>query len=389
MNKKQFRDFESAREFARSLNLKSQITWNEYCKLGDKPEDIPAKPSQTYKNEWQGWGDFLGTGNVHKKQFSSFKKVRRYVVSLNLKSANEWREYCKLGKKPDDIPSHPHIIFKNNGWRGWGDFLGTGTIALYNIEYLSFNEARAFVRGLRLKNQNEWRDYCKLGEKPEGIPVNPDTKYKKDFKGYGDWLGTGTVASQLIQYRSFQEARKFVRSLGLKNHKEWTEYCKSGDKPEDIPATPNKTYKNKGWKNNGDWIGTGRIHNKDIQYRSFQEAREFARALNLKGQKEWREYCKSGDKPEDIPTNPQRTYKKEWKGLGDWTGTGNIAPFNKQYRSFQEAREFVRKLGLKNHKEWTEYCKSGDKPEDIPAKPWETYKEWNIKRRENLNEKTV
>ena len=50
------------------------------------------------------------------------------------------------------------------------------------------------------------------------------------------------------------------------------------------------------------------------QFRDFEEAREFVRSLNLKGQKEWHEYCKSGKKPDDIPQKPERTYKNEWKG---------------------------------------------------------------------------
>ena len=48
----------------------------------------------------------------------------------------------------------------------------------------------------------------------------------------GDWLGTGTVARRLRQYRSFKEARAFVRSLGLKSEAEWCAYCKSGKKPD-------------------------------------------------------------------------------------------------------------------------------------------------------------
>ena len=37
----------------------------------------------------------------------------------------------------------------------------------------------------------------------------------------GDWLGTGTVATHLRKYRSFKEARAFVRGLGLKSQAEW------------------------------------------------------------------------------------------------------------------------------------------------------------------------
>jgi len=43
--------------------------------------------------------------------------------------------------------------------------------------------------------------------------------------------------------------------LGLKSRKEWRDYSKSGKKPDDIPANPDNTYKNKGWNGWGDWLG--------------------------------------------------------------------------------------------------------------------------------------
>ena len=75
----------------------------------------------------------------------------------------------------------------------------------------------------------------------------------------GDWLGTGTIAPRLREYRSFKEARAFVRRLGLKSQCEWRAYCKSGKKPDDIPANPNRTYAKAGWAGMGDWLGTGTV----------------------------------------------------------------------------------------------------------------------------------
>ena len=65
--------------------------------------------------------------------------------------------------------------------------------------------------------------------------------------------------------------------------------------------------------------------------------------------------------------------------MGDWLDTGTVAHKDRIFRPFTEAREFVRSLGIKNHKEWRAYCKSGSKPDDIPAHPWDVYKEWNKK----------
>jgi hypothetical protein len=44
-----------------------------------------------------------------------------------------------------------------------------------------------------------------------------------------------------------------------------------------------------------------------------------------------------------------------------------------QIRSFHKARIFARSLGLKSGTEWSNYCNSGKKPADIPAKPGRAY----------------
>jgi hypothetical protein len=67
----------------------------------------------------------------------------------------------------------------------------------------------------------------------------------------------------------------------------------------------------------GDWLGTGTIATLQREYRPFEEAREYIRKLGINTQEEWREYRKSDNKPPDIPANPNRTYKEEWKGWGD------------------------------------------------------------------------
>jgi hypothetical protein len=324
-------------------------------------------------------GDWIGTGSIASslREYRPFEEARDFVHKLKLKSGEEWRDYCKSGQKPEDIPSNPDKTYKQDGWKGMGDWLGSGSIANFLREYISFEEAKEFVHNLKLKSQKEWFQYCKSGQKPEVIPANPDKIYKQDdWKGFGDWLGTGSVSSHLREYKSFEEARDFVHMLKLKSLKEWKKYCKTGHKPEDIPTNPNRTYKQDGWKGWGDWIGSDTVAPHLREYKSFEEAMEFVHELKLKGVKEWREYCKSGLKPDDIPANPDNIYKQDgWKGFGDWIGSGSVANFLKEFKSFEIARDFVHKLMFKNQKEWRDYCKSGQKPEDIPSNPDKTYKQ--------------
>jgi hypothetical protein len=256
-----------------------------------------------------------------------------------------------------------------NHWRG------TGRVADQMRQYRPFRNARAFVRKLGLKSEAEWRPYCKSEKKPEDIPATPSRVYAKEgWSGMGDWLGTGAISHSLRQFQPFKEAREFARSLGLKSGAEWQDYCKSGKKPEDIPAIPSRTYAKDGWAGMGDWLGTGKIAPQLRQFRPFEEARAFARRLGLKSETKWREYSKSGSRPADIPSNPNLTYRDTgWSGWGDWLG--NVASFLQKFRPFKEARKFARSLGLKSSNEWREYSKSGSRPADIPSNPNLTYRD--------------
>ena len=87
-----------------------------------------------------------------------------------------------------------------------------------------------------MNGQIEWIEYCKSGNKPDDIPQKPESTFKKDFKGYGDWLGTGYVANQKRQYRPFKEAREFTRAKEKGYQKIQSAIIKKINLDEVIPA---------------------------------------------------------------------------------------------------------------------------------------------------------
>ena len=318
-----------------------------------------------------------------KKQFRDFESAREFVRKLKLSGDRQWREYCKSGKKPDDIPASPERTYKKQEtWTSWGDFTGTGRVTTKDRQYCEFTKAKKFVRSLKLKNQKQWYVFTKSENRPDDIPSSPHTVYKKEWKGYSDWLGLDTIASQNKEFRSFESAKEFMSLLYLKNTKEWRLFLKSSDKPDDIPAAPNVVYKNKGWKNLGDFLGNQNQSNRYAVYLSYEDAKKYLEKLNLTSSKEFHEICKELKIPKNIPRSPGVVYKKDWSKNGGWggfLGTGTIASQLKQFRPYKEAKQFVQKLGLKNYSDWETYCKSGNKPDDIPTAPWTVYKEWKKK----------
>jgi len=381
--KKKYRSFEDARKFVLGLNLKSSNEWNEFCKSNKKPKDIPKTPRYVYKNDYKNMGDWLGTGNISpadkSKGFLQFKKAKKFVLSLKLKSQKEWFEYCKSGNKPNNIPQSPHRTYAE--FKGYGDWLGTGNLSPGTITWKSFSDAKKFVHSLKLKTGSEWKEYSKSKQTPSDIPNDPAGVYKKEWKGMGDWLGTGRIAPMNRKFRAYEDAKKFVRSLGVKTEPEWQKWCKTHKKPADIPYSPERTYK-KEWTTMGEWFGTGRIADKNKVWRTFSESKKFTHKLGLKNMEQWRGYCKSGKLPSDIPKNPNQVYKKEWKNMGDWLGTGRIGNRNKKWLEWSEAKKEYKKLaekhGLRNISDWKKFTASGKKPDNIPAKPWNVYSKKSV-----------
>ena len=85
------------------------------------------------------------------EDLKSFKEAKVYARSLKLKNVSDWYKLSKKRILSKDIPLNAERVYKNKGWKGWGDFLGTGTIATKFRNFLPFKKARTYVRSLKLK----------------------------------------------------------------------------------------------------------------------------------------------------------------------------------------------------------------------------------------------
>jgi len=111
------------------------------------------------------------------------------VQKFGLNSQSDWFVFLNSNNKPDNIPNDPYTYYKNKGWVSWGDFLGSGIVATYKKKFITYNEAKSFVKKMNLKSKTEWEEYCKYGNKPENISVDPSQTYKNEWNGWADFLG--------------------------------------------------------------------------------------------------------------------------------------------------------------------------------------------------------
>jgi hypothetical protein len=71
-----------------------------------------------------GWEEFVSEyKKANTSDFLPFEEAREFARNLKLNGDKDWKKWCKSGKKPDDIPSAPNIIYKDSGWVSWGDWL--------------------------------------------------------------------------------------------------------------------------------------------------------------------------------------------------------------------------------------------------------------------------
>jgi len=126
-----------------------------------------------------------------------------------------------------------------------------------NENYLSFEEAREFVRSELLPSRGkffEWWDR----NKPKAIPRFPYRVYQ-EWISWNDFLGTNNKFNEKsgTKWRSLEEATLWVHSLKLGSYNEWMDYCRNTELPEDIPARPELIYD--GWRSWNHWLGNRRM----------------------------------------------------------------------------------------------------------------------------------
>ena len=378
---KKFLPFKQALVCARSLKLKGTAEWVVWSKSGGREANIPSRPERSYRHEgWQGYGHWLGTGKLArgKLAFLPFKRALLYARSLKLKGLKEWRDWAKTGIRHANMPSRPDLVYKQDGWQGYGHWLGTGNVHGGNGQtFLPFKKALLYARTLKLRSHTEWKDWAKTGARPANMPSHPDRTYKHDgWQGYGHWLGTGNVrGSNGQQFLPFKKALLYARSLNLKNVNEWKDWARTGVRPAKMPSCPHKTYKRDGWQGYGHWLGTGNVASKDTQFLTFDKALLDARSLKIASNKDWRLWCTSGARPANMPSNPHKTYKHDgWQGYGHWLGNGNFAVGKRPFLPFKQALVYARSLKLESEKDWRVWCKSGARPVNIPSIPSQIYK---------------
>lgn len=180
VRRKKFVSYEQCKAYARRKKIKTMRHWFQFIKeeteKGCRRKNVPGDPSKRYKDEWEGWGSFLGTNNVPSKsltkKFGTLEQTKLWFKKTQIYSVRQFRSLANNNEKPESIPSCPDKF--------------------YNVPYsellvekpkkiLPFEEARAIVRKCNIKDYLAFRKYKKDHPKEfEFIPGSPDRVYGRE-----------------------------------------------------------------------------------------------------------------------------------------------------------------------------------------------------------------
>lgn len=459
--KRHYLPFPEARKWARDQRIKSLSDWNKRIKVpGWLPGDIPNDPRNHYGADFTS-GDFFGTGSIapSKNEWRPFAEAKAWAREQLVDSSDEWRELARSLKAeklwPKDIPTNVSLAYKNNGWQGWEDFLGVQRMAKRSkVEERLRHELAKLLPAIDLKvrsipitgarvqvvdicvptlqlviefdgnywhgtNDSEKRDKAKtqmlqnagwtvvrIRECPLGPISSMDLQIPKkqstfkltvavikhlsslghvsrdtveQYEAEGRIINASDASSAIREtWLPFEQTRAWTRAQGIKSQAQWSKRLKQdGWLPNNIPRYPLEVYRDQcaTW---GEFLGTDRKATFQREYRTFEQAREWARLKLLRSRTEWNKLVKQeGWLPIDIPSSVDKQYKKEWISWGDFLGTGNVAPGSHKWRPFTSARQWAQEQQLSTRAGWHVLVKNNALPPGIPASPQTVYaSEW-------------
>jgi len=119
-----FLSYKKAKDKLAKLGIKNKKEFLKKKKNSNLLNLIPYNVARYYNNKgWKNWHDFFGKS---KKEFVKYSQAKKIVKKFNLKSHTEWFLKLKKNGPINKLPNFPEQTYRNKGWKGWKDFLGTG-----------------------------------------------------------------------------------------------------------------------------------------------------------------------------------------------------------------------------------------------------------------------
>lgn len=282
-----YQTYKEASEAAQKLNCESR---RQYIKLYKNDPFLVSCPNRSYKNEWTGWNDFLGSHRF--KNYSSWDEAS---IAARLLRVRNKAEYSLKYKQDPKLPSEPQKAFKTD-WENNGSWLGFLGFNFYD----TWEVASEVAIALGITSS---KDYQKKYKQDERLHSSPETFYSSVWVKNGRWSAFLGKDAILPKYENILDASRAAIALGIKT---FTEYKTRYKEDPRLPAAPSGFYSN--WEEFG---GSNVFFNKNIveNYKSYEEASQAAQRLGILT---FGEYSERYKEDERLPSSPQVMFKNDW-----------------------------------------------------------------------------
>jgi len=239
--------FEKARELVAKLEIKSVKQYFEMFKNKKIPIGIPRNPNRDYV-EFISWPDFLGNNNISAKdkEFLTYEKCQEFLLNAGIDSKEKFEEWRKA-RLNHLVPTRPDKTYKSQ-WKSWGEFFKTNRVSdlKKHDSFLSYNEAKEFLKQFNFKNEEEFYDWAKTSSRPVNIPASPRKTYGRNFVSMGDFLGNENFRTK--NWISYNEYKLIIQNLKFNSKREFVNWAKINCVGHNYPANPSNVYPEfEGW----------------------------------------------------------------------------------------------------------------------------------------------
>ena len=193
---------------------------------------------------------FSGKGNSRSISKLPFETAAAYLVQIGIDKIQDFKLMVKNRELPPVIPRDPDAFYEE--YIGWRDFMDVGKNYIaengeFTLVLPTYKALKKRVVELEIVTKKEYKESVKSGVLGDLAPLHPDKAFLDEFEGWSLFL----VRYKSDKYLSFEQVRQFARDMDIKSSTQWVEMCRKGQRPANIPAWPERHYRDKwmGWMN--------------------------------------------------------------------------------------------------------------------------------------------
>ena len=176
---------------------------------------------------------------------------------------------------------------------------------------------------IEICNDNNWKE-----KEIYWIKKLRDSNKLVNFTDGGEGKQTNHFYMSYIELKNWVIENKpdYVHSIST-----YIKWVKTFKKPTFLPTHPNSIYKNNGWVNWGEFLGTNRISTSEMvkKYLNYDDCKTWVNENlpNIKTYSEWGKYVKNNKIPDFIPNKPRKLYKNNGWNIYDFFNVNKIVQF--------------------------------------------------------------